>query len=97
MMLGAAALAILVAMFIALLRALLGPSVYDRMLAVNAFGSITVLFIAVYGFLSGRPDFLDIALVYALINFIGTIAVLKFFEYGDMSYGEPPADSESES
>ncbi len=48
------------------------------------FGTKTVLLIAVFGFLTGRPDFLDIALVYALINFIATIAVLKFFEYGDL-------------
>ena len=76
--------AILVAMGLALARALLGPTLYDRILAINAFGTKTVLIIAVYGFLTGRPDFADIALVYALINFIGTIAVLKFFEYGDL-------------
>ena len=75
---------ILVAMLLALCRALLGPTIYDRILAVNAFGTITVLFIAVIGFLTGRPEFLDIAMVYALINFIATVAVLKFFEYGDM-------------
>ncbi len=77
-------IAILVAMLLALGRALLGPTLYDRILAVNTFGTITVLFIAIFGFLTGRPEFLDIALVYALINFITTIAVLKFFEYGDM-------------
>ncbi|RKZ49960.1 MAG: pH regulation protein F [Gammaproteobacteria bacterium] len=77
-------IAILVAMMLALGRALLGPTLYDRILAVNTFGTITVLFIAIFGFLTGRPEFLDIALVYALINFITTIAVLKFFEYGDM-------------
>jgi multicomponent Na+:H+ antiporter subunit F len=82
----AAALAILVTMALALTRALLGPTVYDRILAVNMFGTKTVLIIAVYGFLTGRPDFLDIALVYALINFITTIAVLKFFEYGDLGH-----------
>ncbi len=77
-------IAILVAMLLALCRALLGPTLYDRILAVNTFGTITVLFIAIFGFLTGRPEFLDIALVYALINFITTIAVLKFFEYGDL-------------
>jgi len=77
-------IAILVAMLLALGRALLGPTLYDRILGVNTFGTITVLFIAVFGFLTGRPEFLDIALVYALINFITTIAVLKFFEYGDL-------------
>lgn len=76
--------AILVAMGLALARALLGPTLYDRILAINAFGTKTVLIIAVYGFLTGRPDFADIALVYALINFMGTVAVLKFFEYGDL-------------
>ena len=76
--------AILVAMGLALARALLGPTLYDRILAINAFGTKTVLIIAVYGFLTGRPDFADIALVYALINFIGIVAVLKFFEYGDL-------------
>lgn len=80
----AIALAILVSMTLALVRALAGPTVYDRMLAVNSFGTKTVLLIAVFGFLTGRPDFLDIALVYALINFISTLAVLKYFEYGDL-------------
>jgi multicomponent Na+:H+ antiporter subunit F len=51
---------------------------------VNTFGTKTVLLIAALGFLTGRPDFLDLALVYALINFIGTVAVLKFFEFGDL-------------
>ena len=82
----AAAAGILVAMGLALLRALLGPTVYDRVLAVNTFGTKTVLLIAVLGFLTHRPEFLDLALVYALINFIGTIAVLKFFEYGDLGH-----------
>ena len=89
MMFAAAALAILVIMGIALARAILGPTVYDRILAVNMFGTKTVLFIAVYGFLTERPDFLDIALVYALINFIGVIAVLKFVE----RYPPPSASS----
>ncbi len=80
----AAAAGILVSMALALVRAFLGPTVYDRVLAVNTFGTKTVLLIAVLGFLTDRPEFLDLALVYALINFIGTIAVLKFFEYGDL-------------
>jgi len=83
-MFAVATAGILVAMAMALVRALLGPTVYDRVLAVNTFGTKTVLLIAVLGFLTGRPEFLDMALVYALINFIGTIAVLKFFEYGDL-------------
>lgn len=79
----AATVAILVAMALALARALLGPTVYDRILAINAFGTKTVLLIPIYGFLSGRPEFADIALAYALINFIATVAVLKFFGNSD--------------
>ena len=78
--------AILVTMALALSRALLGPSLYDRILAVNMFGTKTVLAIAVLGFLSGRPEFLDLSLVYGVINYIGVIAVLKFFETGDLSH-----------
>ncbi len=80
----AGAVAVLVSMAMALARAVVGPSIYDRILAVNMFGTKTVLLIAVLGFLSGRPDFLDIALVYALINFVGTIAVMKFFKYSHL-------------
>jgi multicomponent Na+:H+ antiporter subunit F len=83
MMLLAAALAILVTMALALARALLGPTVYDRILAVNMFGTKTVLLIALFAFLSGRMDVLDISLVYALINFIGVVAVLKLVEQGN--------------
>ena len=73
-------IAILVTMALALVRALMGPSVYDRVLAVNMFGTKTVLFLAVVAFLYGRPDFLDLALTYALINFVSVLAVLEFFQ-----------------
>ena len=79
--LGAVCIAILVVMALALARACYAPTVYDRILGVNMFGTKTVLFIAALGFLMERPDFLDIAIVYALINFIGMVAVLRFFEY----------------
>ena len=82
--LGAASLAVLAAMAITLVRALRGPTVYDRVLAVNSFGTLTVVVLALHGFLTERPEFLDIAMLYALINFVGTVAVLKFFEYGDL-------------
>jgi multicomponent Na+:H+ antiporter subunit F len=75
----AASLAIAMTMGLALIRALLGPSVYDRVLAVNMLGTKTVLLLAVIAFFYGRPDFLDLALAYALINFIGVMAVLEFF------------------
>lgn len=76
---------LLLVMTLALIRACLGPTIYDRILAVNVFGTKTVLFIAAIGYLLGRPDFLDIALVYALINFISVIAVLHYFEYSQNS------------
>jgi len=76
----AASLAIFLTMGLALARALVGPSVYDRVLAVNMFGTKTVLLLSVVAFLYARPDFLDLALAYALINFIGVLAVLHFFE-----------------
>ncbi len=82
------AAAIVVGMGLALSRAVVGPTVYDRILAINAHGTKTVLLIAVLGFLTDRPDFLDLALVYALINFVGTLAALKFFKYGRL--GDEP-------
>jgi len=75
-----AAVALLGVMLLALFRAFSGPKIYDRVLAVNMFGTKTVLLIAVYGFLRGRPEFLDLSIFYALINFVGVIAVLKFVE-----------------
>lgn len=88
----AAALGILACMILAMTRAVLGSTVYNRILAVNSFGTLTVLLIAVLGFVTGRPDFLDIALVYAFINFIGVIAVLKFIRYGDMGWPQNDPD-----
>jgi len=91
-MFGAALVAILVTMGLALVRAAKGPTVFDRILALNMFGTKTVLLIAVIGFLTGRPDWLDIGLVYALMNFIGVIAVLRFWRFGH--FGDPDDDAE---
>ena len=68
---------ILVAIAIGLVRAFRGPTLYDRVMAVNMIGTLTVLMVAVLGFMTGRPEFLDIALVYVLISFVSTIAVLR--------------------
>ncbi len=89
-MFAVTAAALLAAMALAMCRALLGPTAYDRVLALNNIGTKTVVLIAVLGFLTGRPDFLDLALAYALINFIGTIAVLKYIEYGDLGADSRP-------
>lgn len=77
-MLIAATLAVFVVMVLAIIRGIVGPTFYDRILAVNMFGTKTVLLIALLGFVRGRPEFLDIAIVYALINFISVIGVLRY-------------------
>ena len=88
----AASLAILVTMTLALIRACLGPTVFDRVMALNMFGTKTVLFICVVGFLTHRTDYLDLALLYSLMNFIGMVAFLRFSEFGSFgeSGSEPP-------
>ncbi len=90
MFVGAAA-ALLIALTLAVLRAIKGPTVFDRALAGNTVGSFAILLLAVFGFLTGRPEFLDIGLTYGLLNLIGTLAVLKFFRHGDLAH-----DSEEE-
>ncbi len=95
-MFAAAMAGVLVTMALALFRAFAGPSLYDRILAVNSFGTATVLFIAVIGFLTGRPEFLDLGLVYALLNFIGTIAVLKLMQYGNLTGKDAEGEGEGE-
>ena len=80
-MFTAVSIAILIAILLYLIRALLGPTAFDRILAMNAMGTKTVILVSVLGFVFGRPDFLDIALVYAMINFLATMAILKFIEY----------------
>ena len=77
-----ASLSILITMALALIRAMLGPTVFDRVLALNMFGTKTVLFICVYCFASGRTYFLDLALLYSLMNFIGMVALLRFSQFG---------------
>lgn len=95
MILASAALAILVTMSLAIIRGLLGPTIYDRILAVNMFGTKTVLLIAVIAAMAGRGDYLDIALVYAMINFIAIVAVMKYFEYGSLGHAGNHPDSAS--
>jgi multicomponent Na+:H+ antiporter subunit F len=86
--LAVATVAILVTILLALLRGLLGPTVYDRILALNMVATKIVLLIAVSGFLTGRPEFLDLGLLYALISFISLLAVLRFSKYGELGRDE---------
>ena len=95
-MFAVAAIAIFVAMILTMVRLFSGPTLYDRVLVTNTFGTLTVLLIGVFGFLTERPDFLDIALLYALINFVGTIAILKYFRYraiGDKATQQAKAEA----
>lgn len=81
-MILAACIVLLAAAFLLLYRALAGPTIFDRILAVNAFGTKTVVLVACVGFLGPSPGFfLDTSLVYALVNFVATIAILKFIEH----------------
>ncbi|HET9662931.1 MAG TPA: monovalent cation/H+ antiporter complex subunit F [Burkholderiales bacterium] len=84
-MFAAAAGALLVTLALALGRAVLGPTVFDRLLAGNTIGTLAMLLLATMGFLTGRPEFLDLAIVYGLLNVVGTIAVLKFFQHGSLA------------
>ena len=79
---------ITITLAISLYRALIGPTLFDRLLAANIIGTTTVLFLVMYGYLTDRTDFLDIAIAYILLNLIGTFAVLKYFRYGSLSHGE---------
>jgi multicomponent Na+:H+ antiporter subunit F len=83
-------MAILVTMFLALLRALCGPTVYDRIVAVNVFGTKTVLLVAVVTYLSGNHDLIDAAIVYALVNFIAIVTVLKLVRERTLAPATPP-------
>lgn len=94
MLLAAGAGGLLMAMAIMIARAIMGPSHYDRILAVNSFGTKTVLLLSVIGFVFGRPAFLDIAIVYALINFVATIALMKFFRYRSLAQPLGPSAAE---
>lgn len=80
-----AALIVLLSGALALYRAMKGPTVFDRILAVNLLGTKTIVLIALIGYMYGRPHFMDLALVYALINFIATIAFLKYKERGRLN------------
>ncbi len=93
MIFAVAMLALLVTLALALVRAALGPTVFDRAQAANTIGTVALLALAVLGFLTGRPDFLDIAITYGILNLVGTIAVLKFFTYGDL--GDPGDEADT--
>ncbi len=78
----AASIMLLVLTFLCLVRAALGPTTGDRVVAINVIGTKTMVIIALVSFLFGQEFFLDVSLVYALIAFILTIGVAKYMEKG---------------
>jgi multicomponent Na+:H+ antiporter subunit F len=64
-----------------LYRVMYGPTIIDRIVATGAIGTKTLAVLVSIGFIYGRIEmFLDIIMVYALLNFIGTLAAAKYFE-----------------
>jgi multicomponent Na+:H+ antiporter subunit F len=84
-MFAAAILSILVALVLVVFRALKGPTLFDRVLAGNSIGTLAILLLAAVGFLTGRPEWLDIGITYGLLNLISTLAILKFVRHGDLA------------
>lgn len=84
-MFAAAVLAILVALALVVFRALKGPTLFDRVLAGNSVGTLAILLLAAVGFLTDRPEWLDIGITYGLLNLISTLAILKFIRHGDLA------------
>ena len=88
MMFAVTIIAVLIALTLAVARALAGPSAFDRLLAANSVGTSAIMLLALFGFMTGRPEFLDIGITYVLLNMIGTLAVLKFFRYGALGHAQ---------
>jgi len=85
-MFTAGTIAVLAALSLAVFRAVRGPTLFDRILAGNSVGTAAILILALVGFLTGRPEFLDLAITYALLNIVGMLAILKFVAYGDLGH-----------
>jgi len=77
----AAIAALFVSMSMLIFRGIVGPTASDRILAANSFGTNIVVFIVLVGHFRGTVFFLDVALIYVLINFVSTIAFLRYFEF----------------
>ena len=89
-----ATIAVLISLALAVTRAVHGPTLFDRVLAGNAVGSLAILLLIVVGFLTGRPEWIDVGLTYALLNLIATLAILKYFRHGDLAYDPDEERSE---
>ncbi len=75
------AIVIALLMVIPLYRVVVGPTVYDRIIGAGLIGTKSILLLAIVGFTYNRIEmFVDLAIVYALLNFVGTIAASKYLE-----------------
>ena len=92
-MFAAAIFAIIAALVLVVVRAIRGPTVFDRVLAANSVGTLAILLLAVLGFLNGRPEWLDLGITYGVLNLIGTLAILKFFRHGDLAHDAEEDDA----
>jgi len=77
-------LLILLSFSLTIVSIIRGPTVYDRIISANSFGTLIVLFLSIIGYLFGRPEFIDLAIIYAILNVIGAVAILKYFRQGDL-------------
>jgi len=88
MMFAVAIVAVLISLALAVARTLAGPTAFDRLVAANNIGTSAIMLLALFGFMTERPEFLDIGITYVLLNMIGTLAVLKFFRYGALGHAQ---------
>ncbi|HOB06505.1 MAG TPA: monovalent cation/H+ antiporter complex subunit F [Methanoculleus sp.] len=78
----ASVVVLILTIFLCLYRVVIGPGVENRLVAVNTIGTTTIIILVLIGLIYGRPIFLDIAIVYAMINFIATLAVARYLKEG---------------
>lgn len=89
-MFAVAAILVLAALVLVVSRAIAGPTIFDRILAGNTVGTLTVLLLVLIGFVTDRPDFVDLGITYQFLNVVGTVAMLKYFRFGSLGHG--PSD-----
>lgn len=86
-------MALILLMLVTLIRVILGPSTIDRLVGVNLIGTKSTILIIIMGTLLGRVDmYVDIALAYALLNFITSLAAARFFQRSRVVSADKPED-----
>lgn len=80
----ASVIILIITIFVCLYRVVYGPGVENRLIAVNTVGTKTIILLVLIGFIFDRSIFLDIAIIYAMINFIATLAIAKYLKGGSL-------------